>query len=99
MPHPMCRWSISWRTWETVTVEEVNEAFYCGLRNEPLKGILQAVKEQLVSSDFNGTHWSSSVDLLSTMVVDGSMVKVLGWYDNETGFSRRMLDLAAWMDH
>jgi len=46
-----------------------------------------------VSSDFNGSRYSSSVDLPSTMVVDGTMVKVLSWYDNETGFSQRMIDL------
>ena len=80
-----------------VTVEEVNEAFVKAAQSGPLKGILNAVKEELVSSDFNGTKWSSSVDLASTMVVDGNMVKVLSWYDNETGFSCRMLDLATWM--
>jgi len=80
-----------------VTVESVNEAFVKAANSGPLKGILNAVKEELVSSDFNGTHWSSSVDLASTLVVDGTMVKVLSWYDNETGFSCRMLDLAQWM--
>ena len=82
---------------KTVTVQEVNEAFISASETKPFKGILQAVKDELVSSDFNGTYWSSSVDLPSTMVIDGSMVKVLAWYDNETGFSRRMLDLASWM--
>lgn len=80
-----------------VTVETVNEAFVKAANSSPLKGILNAVKEELVSSDFNGTQWSSSVDLASTLVVDGTMVKVLSWYDNETGFSCRMLDLAQWM--
>lgn len=80
-----------------VTVEEVNDAFVQAAASGPLKGVLAAVKEPLVSSDFNGSTYSSSVDLESTMVVDGSMVKVLSWYDNETGFSRRMLDLAAWI--
>ena len=79
------------------TVEEVNEAFVQAAGSGPLKGLLAAVKEQLVSSDFNGSTYSSSVDLDSTMVIDGSMVKVLSWYDNETGFSRRMLDLAAYI--
>jgi len=79
------------------TVEEVNEAFIAASASGPLKGILAAVKDPLVSSDFNGTSYSSAVDLLSTMVVDGNMVKVLSWYDNETGFSSRMIDLAAWM--
>ena len=78
----------------TVTVEDVNEAFVKAAQSGPLKGVLQAVTEQLVSSDFNGSRFSSSIDLDQTMVIDGSMVKVLSWYDNETGFSRRMLDLA-----
>jgi glyceraldehyde 3-phosphate dehydrogenase len=81
----------------TTTVEEVNQAFVQAAAQGPLKGILNTEKAQLVSSDFNGTLWSSTVDLASTMVVDGSMVKVLSWYDNETGFTRRMLDLAAYM--
>jgi len=79
------------------TVEQVNAAFEAAAKSGPLKGVLQAVKAQLVSSDFNGTSWSSSVDMESTMVVDGTMVKVLSWYDNETGFSTRMLDLASFI--
>ena len=79
------------------TVEQVNAAFEAAAKNGPLKGVLQAVKAPLVSSDFNGTSWSSSVDMESTMVVDGTMVKVLSWYDNETGFSTRMLDLASFI--
>jgi glyceraldehyde 3-phosphate dehydrogenase len=82
---------------ESVTVEQVNEAFVQASQEGPFKGILQAVSEELVSSDFNGSTYSSSVDLPSTMVIDGSMVKVLSWYDNETGFTRRMLDLTAHM--
>lgn len=82
---------------KNTTVEEVNEAFIQAAAQGPLKGYLAAVKEPLVSSDFNGNPFSSSVDLLSTMVVDGCMVKVYSWYDNETGFSLRMLDLASWM--
>lgn len=82
---------------KTVTVAEVNDAFIRASESGPLKGILNAVKAQLVSSDYNGDKHSSSVDLDCTMVVDGSMVKVLSWYDNETGFSSRMLDLAAFI--
>lgn len=78
------------------TVEEVNDALKAAA-NGPLKGILKACTEPLVSSDFNGSTYSSIADLPSTMVVDGTMVKVLSWYDNETGFSTRMLDLAAYM--
>jgi glyceraldehyde 3-phosphate dehydrogenase len=82
---------------EAVTVEKVNEAFASAAKEGPLKGILNVVKEELVSSDFNGNTYSSSVDLPCTMVVDGTMVKVLAWYDNETGFTRRMLDLTAFI--
>ncbi len=80
---------------KTVTVEEVNAAFVKAATSGPLKGILNTTKEELVSSDFNGTSWSSTVDLPCTMVTDGTMVKVYSWYDNETGFSTRMVDLAA----
>jgi len=78
------------------TVEEVNEALKSAAEGS-LKGILKACSEKLVSSDFNGSPFSSIVDLPCTMVVEGTMVKVLSWYDNETGFSTRMLDLAALM--
>jgi glyceraldehyde 3-phosphate dehydrogenase len=81
------------------TAEQVNAAFEAAAKSGPLKGVLQAVKAPLVSSDYNGTSWSSSIDMDSTMVVDGTMVKVLSWYDNETGFSTRMLDLASFIAH
>jgi len=81
----------------TVTVEEVNQAFVTASESGPLKGILKTTKAELVSSDFIGDKASSTVDLPSTMLVDGSMVKVLSWYDNETGFSQRMIDLAEYM--
>ncbi len=79
---------------EMVTVEKVNDALIRASKEGPLKGILNTVSAELVSSDFNGSPYSSSVDLPSTMVIDGNMVKVFSWYDNETGFTRRMLDLA-----
>lgn len=82
---------------KSTTVEEVNEAFVSAAASGPLKGVLAATDLPLVSSDFNGSTFSSTVDLQSTMVMDGTMVKVLSWYDNETGFSRRMLDLASWI--
>jgi glyceraldehyde 3-phosphate dehydrogenase len=78
------------------TVEEVNAALTKAAEG-PLKGILGVEKRELVSSDFYGCKVSSVVDAPSTMVIDGTMVKVLSWYDNETGFTRRMLDLAAFM--
>jgi len=76
-----------------VTVEEVNEALKKAA-NGPLKGILGYTEEPLVSVDFNGDTHSSFVDGASTSVMDGTMVKILSWYDNETGFSWRMLDVA-----
>ena len=59
----------------------------------PLKGILGFCEEELVSIDFNGNPLSSIVDAPSTKVIEGNMVKVLSWYDNETGFSNRVIGL------
>jgi glyceraldehyde 3-phosphate dehydrogenase len=74
------------------TAEQVNEAFRAAATG-PLKGILDATDEELVSVDFNGNPHSSIVDLPSTSVVDGNLVKVLAWYDNEWGYSCRVRDL------
>ena len=79
-----------------VTVEEVNAAFKEAAEG-PLKGILDYSDEPLVSTDYRGNAHSVTIDGLSTMVIDGSMVKVLGWYDNEWGYSCRTADLAAFM--
>jgi glyceraldehyde 3-phosphate dehydrogenase len=81
---------------KTTTKEEVNRVLREAAQG-PLKGILNYTEELLVSSDFNGSTYSSSVDADSTMVMNGRMIKVLAWYDNETGFSNRMLDVAALM--
>lgn len=78
------------------TRAEVNAALK-EAANGALKGILAYTDELLVSSDYNGNPSSSSVDGDSTMVVGGKMVKVFAWYDNESGFSHRMLDVAALM--
>ncbi|WP_394234625.1 type I glyceraldehyde-3-phosphate dehydrogenase [Niallia oryzisoli] len=75
-----------------VTAEEVNAALKAAAEGE-LKGILQYSEEPLVSTDYNGDPHSSSVDALSTMVMEGNMVKVISWYDNETGYSTRVVDL------
>ncbi len=75
-----------------VTVADVNQALVRAASG-PLSGILSCSEEPLVSSDYNGSSFSSIVDLLSTMVVGGKMVKVLAWYDNEMGFSYRMVDV------
>ena len=79
-----------------VTAEAVNDAFRAAASG-PLKGILDATDEELVSVDFNGNPHSSIVDLPSTSVVDGSLVKVLAWYDNEWGYSCRVRDLIRYM--
>jgi len=81
---------------KTVTKEEVNGKFkeYAA---GPLKGILACSEEELVSKDFNGNPHSSIVDLPSTYVIGGRMVKILSWYDNEWGFSNRMLELLSFV--
>jgi glyceraldehyde 3-phosphate dehydrogenase len=79
-----------------VTVEEVNAVLKAAAEGE-LKGILDYNELPLVSKDYNGDAHSSIVDGLSTMVIDGSMVKVVAWYDNEWGYSNRVVDLAAYI--
>jgi glyceraldehyde 3-phosphate dehydrogenase len=79
-------------TEKVVTAEEVNNAFRKAGEGE-LKGVLGVSDEPLVSVDFNGNPLSSIVDALSTSVIDGTMVKVLSWYDNEWGYSCRVRDL------
>jgi glyceraldehyde 3-phosphate dehydrogenase len=75
------------------TAEEINAAVKKAAEG-PLKGIVRYVEEPLVSIDFNHSCYSSEFDALSTKVIDGKMAKVLAWYDNEWGYSCRMLDLA-----
>jgi len=79
-----------------VTKEEVNEAFKAAAETT-LQGILLYSEEELVSCDFNGNCHSSIVDALNTSVIGGNMVKVLSWYDNETGYATRMVDLALYI--
>ncbi len=62
-----------------------------------MKGILVYMDEPLVSSDFVNSTYSSIFDALSTFSIGGNMVKVLAWYDNESGYSARMVDLAAYV--
>ncbi|MFZ5753109.1 MAG: ArsJ-associated glyceraldehyde-3-phosphate dehydrogenase [Bacillota bacterium] len=81
---------------QSVTVEEVNASLKEAAEG-PLKGILAYSDEPLVSRDYNGDSHSSIVDGLSTMVIEGNMVKVVAWYDNEWGYSCRVVDLAALM--
>ena len=77
-----------------VTKEEIHEAMTAAA-NGPLKGVLAVEKEELVSMDFNHNPASSTFDLTQTKVIDGTLVRVLSWYDNEWGFSNRMSDVAA----
>jgi len=79
-----------------VTVEEVNAALKEAAEG-PLKGILAYSEEPLVSSDYKGNPHSSIIDALSTMVVEGNLVKVVSWYDNEWGYSNRVVDLAVYI--
>jgi glyceraldehyde 3-phosphate dehydrogenase len=79
-----------------VTVEEVNKAVLAASAGR-FKGILETTDEELVSSDFNHNPASSTFDLTQTQVVEGNLVRVLSWYDNEWGFSNRMSDTAAAM--
>jgi glyceraldehyde 3-phosphate dehydrogenase len=78
------------------SVEEINKAMQHAAANE-LKGVLGVTDEPLVSTDFNHNPMSSTFDLTQTQIVDGRLVRVLAWYDNEWGFSNRMSDTAVAM--
>ncbi|GAM15849.1 type I glyceraldehyde-3-phosphate dehydrogenase [Mesobacillus selenatarsenatis] len=75
-----------------VTVDEINGAFKKAAEGD-LKGILAYSELPLVSGDYNGNPHSSTIDALSTMVMEGNMAKVISWYDNESGYSHRVVDL------
>lgn len=79
-----------------VTVDEVNAALK-EAANGALKGVLNYSDEPLVSSDYNGDPASSTIDALSTMVVGDNLVKVVSWYDNEWGYSNRVVDLVSFI--
>jgi len=81
---------------KTATAEEINAVLKTAAEG-PLKGILAFCEEPLVSKDFNGNPNSSIIDALSTMVIDGTMAKVVSWYDNEWGYSNRVVDLVAFI--
>ncbi len=82
---------------ENVTIEQVNAAFKEASVEGSLAGRLAYSEEPLVSIDYNGNTSSSTVDALSTMVLEDNLVKVLAWYDNETGYSTRVVDLAEYV--
>jgi glyceraldehyde 3-phosphate dehydrogenase len=75
-----------------VTAEEVNGYFKAAAEGE-LKGILGYEERPLVSCDYKGDNRSAIVDALSTLVVDGTQVKIYAWYDNEWGYVNRMMDI------
>jgi glyceraldehyde 3-phosphate dehydrogenase len=79
-----------------VSAEEVNEAFRLAAEG-PLKGILEYTEDPIVSSDVRGNPHSCVFDALSTMVMQDRMVKIMGWYDNEWGYSCRTVDLCSFI--
>ena len=76
------------------TRDEINAALKAAADSGPLKGILDYTDEPLVSIDLNGSPASSTIDSLETAVIEGKLVRVVSWYDNEWGFSNRMVDTA-----
>ena len=76
------------------SVDEINQAMISASENE-LKGVLGVATDPLVSIDFNHVADSSTFDVNQTQIVDGKLVRILSWYDNEWGFSNRMLDTTA----
>jgi glyceraldehyde 3-phosphate dehydrogenase len=84
-------------TTSKTTPEEINRAFERAATQNAFNGVLRVNKIPLASSDFNHDPASAIVDLAATTVVDGRMVRVLAWYDNEWGFANRMLDTATVM--
>ena len=83
-------------TEQATSIEEVNGALKAAAEG-PLKGILAYCEVPLVSCDFNGNPSSSTVDAATTSVIGGNMVKVMSWYDNEWGYSNRIVDLVKLM--
>ena len=80
----------------TASAAEINRAFQEAAAG-PLKGILEYCELPLVSIDYNGNPHSAIIDALSTMVIGDNMAKVIAWYDNEWGYSQRVLDLLMYM--
>ncbi|HWZ28251.1 MAG TPA: type I glyceraldehyde-3-phosphate dehydrogenase [Gemmatimonadales bacterium] len=82
---------------KATTVDEVNQTFKAAGASGPLKGILTVSDEPLVSHDYIGSLYSSVVDTLSTAVIDGKLLHITAWYDNEMGYSARCVDLLAYI--
>ncbi|MDR3125974.1 MAG: type I glyceraldehyde-3-phosphate dehydrogenase, partial [Candidatus Nomurabacteria bacterium] len=77
------------------TVEEINKVFETAAKQPYYQGLLDATRQPLVSTDFIGNSYSAIIDLELTQVVDGDLVKVVAWYDNEWGYSNRLVELTA----
>jgi glyceraldehyde 3-phosphate dehydrogenase len=75
------------------SVEEINGALKEAAESGPLQGIMAYTVDPIVSSDIRGSQFSAIVDSLLTAVIDGTMLKVVAWYDNEWGYSNRLVDL------
>lgn len=82
-------------TKRSVSIDEVNEAFKQAAKNPYYQGILDVTDEELVSTDFIGNSHSAIVDMKLTNVVGGNLVKVVAWYDNEWGYSNRLVEVVA----
>ena len=78
---------------QTVTVQQVNDALKAASESGPLKSILGFETAPLVSTDYTNDTRSSIVDAACTQVIDGTMIKIYSWYDNEAGYSKRMAEL------
>jgi len=83
---------ITIRTKKKVTVEKINKVFKKEARLKKWQGILQITEEPIVSTDIIGNSYSSIVDLLSTTVIGDNLVKIVSWYDNEWGYSNRLIE-------
>jgi glyceraldehyde 3-phosphate dehydrogenase len=88
---------LTFRSSKPVTIDAINDAFKKAA-DGAFKGILAVEKAPVVSVDFNGDMHSSTVDLGNTMIMGPNFAKVFSWYDNEMGFSRRMVDVANFMN-
>ena len=85
---------LTFRPSREVSAEEVNEAIAGKADSGALEGILKYTEDPIVSSDISGSDYSSIFDSQLTMVMDGNLVKIVTWYDNEWGYSCRCVDLA-----
>jgi glyceraldehyde 3-phosphate dehydrogenase len=74
-------------------VREINGALQAAAQIGPLQGIMAYTEDEIVSSDIRGSQFSAIVDSQLTAVIDGTMLKVVAWYDNEWGYSNRLVDL------